>query len=666
MHRTLGFNRILCLMLLLISVSFMQANSYLDSLQLKVEKCKTSECEIDVQLSIAEYFMHTEPQKALEVCNAIHANNDIFKFPDKQALLYRYTGVVYRNMSETDSTIKYIEKSLELFQQQNNQSQIILLYNDLGSLYSAVGAYTVSLNYFLKALKLCEEIDSLKSIDLLYNSIGNAYGYMKQYDMSNGYYDKALGINKNTGLKGNLLLNKGINYSELGVYDSAIYYISLSNQIHRSFNALENLYSNYISYANAFALSARFDSAHFYIDQSVAYYQSTDNEWMLGYCYDIKGNAYRMQKKFTLAKPLIADALSILGRYQDLWALKETYLNAYKLENDIGNSKGALDYYLKYTHLNDSISNAELKSEVYHLDKIYETEKKEARILLLNKENEIKAAKIKRNTIILISFMVLSFLLITLAFVLKRSNNFKTQTNLILAEKNEQLRTLNATKDKLFSIIAHDLKNPLSAFRNITGSLKNQFTSLSKEDIEEFVTDLYDSSSKLMDLLQNLLKWAVSQTNNIKVEKQVQPVLPLVSSAIASVQYNAEEKNIKITNTVDENLTADIDVNILETILRNFISNAVKFTPENGEINVFYLMQGDKIKLCVADNGIGIKPEDQQKLFSINENVSKIGSSPEKGTGLGLILCKELIEKMGGTIGAESVENKGSTFYITF
>lgn len=299
------------------------------------------------------------------------------------------------------------------------------------------------------------------------------------------------------------------------------------------------------------------------------------------------------------------------------------------------------------------------------MDKIYETEKKEARILLLNKENEIKAAKIKRNTIILISFMVLSILLITLAFVLKRSNNFKTQTNLILAEKNEQLRTLNATKDKLFSIIAHDLKNPLSAFRNITGSLKNQFTNLSKEDIEEFVTDLYDSSSKLMDLLQNLLKWAISQTNNIKVEKQVQPVLPVVSSAIASVQYNAEEKYIKITNTVDENLTADIDVNILETILRNFISNAVKFTPKNGEIKVFQVMQGDKIKLCVADNGIGLKPEDQQKLFSINENVSKIGSSPEKGTGLGLILCKELIEKMGGTIGVESEENKGSTFYIT-
>lgn len=649
--------------LLISSAHPLLAENLQDSLQQELKKCKTNECKLGVELNSLESILNTDVQKALELAYRIQSTYDVTKYPEKQALLYRYIGIIYRNMTNADSTIKYVEKSLELFQQLNNKNQIVLLNNDLGSLYGGLGAYTVSLNYYLKALKLSEEIDSGRA--LTYNNIGNAYSFLKQYQMSNTYYDKALLVNTNKGLTANILSNKGINYSELGVYDSAIYFFRQSNQIHLSSKNLEYLYSNYISYANAFALAAQYDSAHFYIDQAINFYRSTDNEWLLGYSYDVKGNAFRLQKKFDLAKPLLNNAIQILDKYQDLWALKETYLNAYKLAVDMGNSKTALDYYLKYTNLNDSISNAELKSEVYNLDKIYETEKKEAKILLLNKENEIKSARIKRNTIILVSFMILSLLLVSLAVLLKRSNNFKTQTNLILAEKNEQLRTLNATKDKLFSIIAHDLKNPLSAFRNITGSLKNQFANLSKEDIEEFVTDLYDSSTKLMDLLQNLLKWAISQTNNIKVEKQVQPILPVVNRAIASVQYNAEEKNIQIINSIDDNLTTEIDANILETVLRNFISNAVKFTPRNGEINVYAEKSGDTIKLCVADNGIGLKPEDQKKLFSINENVSQIGNSPEKGTGLGLILCKELIEKMGGTIGVESEENKGSIFYIT-
>lgn len=648
----------------ILSVSIAETKN--DSLLNSIKKCNTEECRIDIKLKLIEVNLYDDSKKALEISYELLSNKSIDLFTDKKAKLYRYIGVIYRNKTEIDSTTKYIDKALNLYEKSNDKNNIAILYNDLGSVYAGLGAYNVSLHYFFKALKICEENDTLQSLPLIYNSIGNSYAFLKQYNTSMLYYRKALLINKDELLNATMYSNIAINYSEKAVYDSAIYFFRKSSTIYENFGDKYGVENNYISYANAFALSGHYDSAHFYIDQAIQYFKETDNEWILGYCYDIKGSTFRLEKNFSNAKPYLTNAINILDKYQDNWALKETYLNMYKLENDMGNSKAALDYYIKYNTLNDSISNAEIKTEVYHLDKTYETEKKEAQILLLNKENEIKAAKIKRNTILLVSFSLLALLFLSLAIVLKRNNNFKTETNLLLQEKNEQLRTLNATKDKLFSIVAHDLKNPLSAFRNITGSLKNQYANLSKDDIEEFIGDLYDSSSKLMDLLQNLLKWAISQTNNITVEIEEQTIFPIIHRVIDSVQYNAEEKMITIANNVDENLIVNVDENIIETILRNFVSNAIKFTPKNGTIRIYNQQAGNKIQIRVSDTGIGIKNEDQKKLFSINENVAQIGNSSEKGTGLGLILCKELIEKMHGKIGVESEENKGSTFYIEF
>ncbi len=647
-------------------LSITAADNKSDSIINVLKKCTTDECRINTKLKLIEINLYNDPKKALEICNETLSNKSIDLFTIQKATLYRYIGVIFRNKSEIDSATKYIDKALVLYEKSNDKNNTAILYNDLGSIYAGLGAYNVSLYYFFKALKICETNDTLKALPLIYNSIGNAYAFLKQYDASMIYYRKALKINKQESLNAVMLANIAINYSEKGLYDSAIYFFRKSSTIYDDLGDKYSVQNNYISYANAFALSNQFDSAHIYIDEAIQYFEETDNEWLLGYCYDIKGNTFRLEKNFSKAKPYLTKAITILDKYQDNWALKETYLNMYKLENDMGNSKAALDFYLKYNTLNDSISSDEVKTEVYNLDKVYETEKKEARILLLNKENEIKASKIKRNTILLVSFSLLSLLLLSLAFILKRNNNFKTETNLLLKEKNEELRTLNATKDKLFSIVAHDLKNPLSAFRNITGSLKNQYANLSKDDIEEFIGDLYDSSSKLMDLLQNLLKWAISQTNNIQVEIEEQTIFPIVQRVISSVQYNAEEKKITINNEIDENLIVQTDTNITETILRNFVSNAIKFTPQNGTVRIHNRPFGDKIQLCVTDSGIGIKAEDQKKLFSINENVRQIGNSSEKGTGLGLILCKELIEKMGGKIGVESEENNGSTFFIEF
>lgn len=642
-------------------------NIKIDSLQKQYDLCNTASCKLNIKIELAKQFSIEDPTQAINIIDEINNSFSNFTTPEVVALLAQLKGNSYRRLSNTDSSEKYLKTAIALYSKLNQHDQVILLHNDIGSLYSSIGAYNVSLKYFIDGIKMSEDKKIPQYLSLLYNSIGNTYGLLKQYDVSNEFYTKALQDNSNKSLEANTYSNIAINFSETGRYDSAIYYYRISNNIRKEINDIIGINNNYINYANAFSLSGQYDSAHFYIDNAIQYYTDNNEEWALGYCYDIKGNTYRFQKEYNLSKQYLDKAIIILKKYQDTWALKETYLNAYNLEKELANFPKALDYFLLYSTLNDSISNADLKAQIYLQEKIYETQKKESQILLLNKENEIKSGKLKRNTISLIFLAVLIFLLFIILYIFNRNNQFKTKTNLLLEDKNKELKKLNATKDKLFSIIAHDLKNPVSAFRNITGSIHKHFDNLSKDDLQDFIAQLNESSAKLMDLLHNLLNWSISQTNNIKVKLKQQLLYPIILKSINAVQINADEKNISIVNNVSEDISANFDENIVETILRNLISNAIKFTPTNGIISIYSeQMPSNKIKICVQDTGIGINFEDQQKLFSINEDVSKIGNAAEKGTGLGLILCKELIEKMDGNIGVSSKENEGSIFYIVF
>lgn len=640
------------------------ANNVIDSLDIQYERCNTAQCKLNTKLEIAKYYLNEDPQLTITIISEIQNNFQNLTYENK-ALVSQLKGNAYRRMSDVDSSEKYLKIAMNAYTNLRQYNEVILLYNDIGSLYSSIGAYNVSLKFFIDGIKISEEKKVTDYLSLLYNSIGNTYGLLKQYGASNEYYTKALKTISKKSLEANIYSNIAINFSENATYDSAIYYYRISNKIRTENNDINGLNTNYINYANAFSLSYQFDSAQHYIDKAIKYYTSINDEWSLGYCYDIKGNTYRLQKEFTPAKKYLTQAIEILKKFQDTWALKETYLNAYYLEKDISNHTEALNYYLLYSNLNDSISSADLKAQIYLQERIYETQKKESQILLLNKENEIKSSKLKRNTISLFFLIVLSLLLFIILYVFNKSNQFKTKTNLLLESKNEELRNLNATKDKLFSIIAHDLKNPVSAFRNITSSIYKHFDNLSKDDLQDFIQQLSDSSSKLMELLQNLLNWSISQTDNIKVTLKENYILPIITRTIDAVQLNADEKEIKIINDINQALKATVDENITETILRNFLSNAIKFTPNSGTINIYSLVtENNNLRLCVQDSGIGISITDQNKLFSIQEDVSKVGNSTEKGTGLGLILCKELIEKMDGTIGVASKENEGSTFYI--
>jgi signal transduction histidine kinase len=233
-----------------------------------------------------------------------------------------------------------------------------------------------------------------------------------------------------------------------------------------------------------------------------------------------------------------------------------------------------------------------------------------------------------------------------------------------LKEANKELEKNIATKDKLFRIIGHDLRTPIGQIIQFTDLLQEGYKEMPEKDFIELAQMLKESSTQGMQLLENLLEWARTQTDSIQVELKPFNLHNLVEDSIQLLGKDANFKEIQIVNHIDPDFRIHSDANILHTILRNLISNAIKFTPTAGKIQIRAVKIEHEMILSVEDNGEGIPQQDLPKIFDLGSKYSTQGTNQEKGTGVGLILCKELIEQLNGKIWVESEEGKGSTFFL--
>ncbi|HKI90384.1 MAG TPA: hybrid sensor histidine kinase/response regulator [Draconibacterium sp.] len=232
-------------------------------------------------------------------------------------------------------------------------------------------------------------------------------------------------------------------------------------------------------------------------------------------------------------------------------------------------------------------------------------------------------------------------------------------------QRTKELSKVNASKDKFFSIIAHDLKSPFTAIFGLTDIMIDNWETIEDGEKIELLKDLNTTSKNTFNLLQNLLEWSRSQTGRIKIEPSNFSSGEVVNETLKVLKKSADNKNITIHNKIPEDVSCYADKNMISTVFRNLISNAIKFTPQGGNIEISVLPNKEHYQFCVTDSGIGITEDEIAKIFSITEKIQRPGTANEEGTGLGLILCKEFIEKNKGKIFIESEINKGSKFYFT-
>lgn len=248
---------------------------------------------------------------------------------------------------------------------------------------------------------------------------------------------------------------------------------------------------------------------------------------------------------------------------------------------------------------------------------------------------------------------------------LLKLNQELTESKEIIKKDAEKLAKLNAEKDRFFSIISHDLRNPFNGCLMATELLFTRFNELSPEEISAFIAALHDAATNMNKLLDNLLNWAQLQMGTLKTKLQPVDLSIAISNAVELQKSVVMKKDITITQKIGSPAKAKADQGMVDMVLRNLISNAIKFTPAGGKVVIQVEETAHEIAVSVKDSGIGMNKALQNKLFRINEKVSRPGTEGEQSTGLGLVLSFDMTQRMNGSLGVESEEGKGSTFTLT-
>lgn len=337
-----------------------------------------------------------------------------------------------------------------------------------------------------------------------------------------------------------------------------------------------------------------------------------------------------------------------------------------------------MNYKPTYQELENQIAELQQHNEIVCLNFSIQSEEKEKRaaeLIIANIELVFQnEEKTKRATELIIS---------KIKFAQQSEENEKLAEELIIAnlavalqselivakekaEENEiQLRELNATKDKLFSIIAHDLRSPFNSILGFSELLIENVKKNEAAETEEFLSIINLLAKNTLVLLDNLLIWANSQTGQINFKPEKLILSSIIQNILDISISNAKIKNISLSYMQSGDIEVYADKNMLETVLRNLISNAIKFTKPGGKIKVFAISEQNQAEISISDNGVGMNDETRKKLFKISENIPSVGTAEEKGSGLGLVLCKEFVEKLGGNVWVESEKGKGSDFKFT-
>jgi signal transduction histidine kinase len=302
----------------------------------------------------------------------------------------------------------------------------------------------------------------------------------------------------------------------------------------------------------------------------------------------------------------------------------------------------------------------------------YEQEISEQEILQLQSETQLQKMLNKL-------FAVFIVIIIALVIVIAVNLRSKKRTNLMLAERNlqisnaiqklseseEELQKLNKSKDRIFSVVAHDLRNPVAAVTGFSELLYDNFDQFPVETQKEYLLQILQGTQRLQNMLENLLIWARSQMKAVKYQPETIRVYDLLEDCIREVKPNLDHKKVQCQLDVDPPCEVFADRAMMHTVFRNLVINAIKFSFPGGTIRITSEAFKNDCHIRVSDEGIGIQPEIQAKLFTANEVVSTPGTTGEQGSGLGLVICKEFLERNHGQISVESEPGMGSTFVVT-
>lgn len=607
------------------------------------------------------------------------------KLPDKQSLAYAYDskGVYERSNARYKQAIEYHEKALGLAEETNNLRLILTTNNNIGVAYRRMGDNAVALPYHLRSLRLADSLGDRQNITYSLNSLGNLYLQMSETDSAMACFRRAYKID--TAIQN--WLGLAINYNNMGLiykkreqYDSALYFLKESLKINQKMNNFKGIAICYDDLGTVYLLLQNKAEALEHFKRALRIAHKSGDKIYVARIYMHTGELYFEDKQYKKAIYFLEQSIEMAKLIRARSVVQESYLFLSKTYEANGEYKKGLECYKIASIYKDTTALEETKKKIDYMNTRFEVAKREAQ-----KDGEIKLLKIDQNLqqekifvqriigIILIGILLLTavaviWLIHTNAQKKKINRQLQTQQIDLMSQKNEiqrqkdELDRVNLVKDRLFSIIGHDLRSPFNTIKGFIQVL--QVGSLTAEEIKNVTITIEQQLNNTLNLLNNLLYWSWSQMQGITPHPADFEINAVFESNIQLQKENANKKNITILNQLSGKAKVRADNNMTDTVVRNLIANAIKFTYPQGKIEISMKDEIDRYIFCITDNGVGMTPTQLQNLFGIKAH-STFGTAHEKGTGLGLNICKEFLEKNNGAIWVESEQNQGSKFYFT-
>ncbi len=659
------------------------------AIEYAIRSLKSAEKEKDVIMQIAPlqtlgevYFRLDDYEKAAFYFT--HLIN-IYKQQNLEleaAHTFARLGGVYSQWSRYDLAKENYDKSLTICKKHQDFEGIASCLSGLANIMTHWGNYDLALLQYLESLKFWEETGNRLGIARSYNNIGMLYQELSDYDRANDYYKRGLKIFEelnDTWSIVNMILHIGDIYLKTEEYDIALDYFYKALEIEEG---IQNKKLKAIALSNigeAYNKKGEYLKALDYQNKSLELKKELGDIKRLSISYSELGIIYKNLGDHTKAIDYLHQGLELALEIKSNYQINTSYKYLSEVYSSMGDYKNAFDFYKMYIDGSEEVNSMENKKIIAQLQSQYQLEKKEKQNQILRNSEQLNESQIRMQWLIIGLVSIILIASITLIFIFKRREQHKKKLNVQLALKNQEiklqgmnvqklnvkLQEANATKDKFFSIVAHDLKNPFNSIILLTEILLEDIQTLTKEEIVEYLEKIKTSSENTYTLLKNLLDWARSQTGKHKVYPQKINEKDLTNEMLTLLLPNAENKEISMQSDIPENSYAYADKNMIATVLLNLLSNAIKFTPRKGKINVSLLNDNSSHIFVISDNGVGIIEKDKNNLFRIDKKIQNKGTEKEPGTGLGLLLCKEFVEKNNGKIWVESEPDKGSKFFFS-
>lgn len=692
--------RILPLLLLVASSVFAQSPK-LDSLQRLLQTLPQDTNRIKVNTAIFRSMVSSNPKKAMPYVQEALQLSQKLHLPKWEASSYSNLGIGYDLQNDYVAALDSYLKGLKIAQQHQDYTNLPALYNNMANTYKKQNDLDGAMEYYKKSLELKKKYAPGEKLHIAYtlNNIAVIYDGKKDYIQAMDYYLQSLELKQESKDKKSIaqtLSNIGVLYLRKNYPEKCIEYqlkaIPMFEEVHEkigliaallpmvnAYDSLHNLPKAIEAGKKAFALSQQvgapklseqasrylselyekqkdYKKAYYYLSLRNSYYDSLTNEEKVRDFERMK-SGYELEKKDLENQTLLKD----------------------KKIREAENAALAKDQQVKIAQLQLAELSLSKEEELRQMEKIQFDRKLEAEAaekIQLRKDKQLQTTELKlKETIIgqqrlwgiLIGLIVL--LLGVLSMVFYKNNQQKKKDNALLnaqkeaiEQQNMRLEELNAIKDKLFSIISHDFRSPLHSLQGIVELMHTE--TLSAEETKRILPQLSERLGITLHLLENLLHWAKNQMKGMTVNATTFDIKPVVEESVRLVQIQLAKKQIELQNQLHA-MPVHADREMINLVIRNLVSNAVKFTKPRGQITIQAQPIDRYVHISVQDTGLGIAQENLERLFTAAATFTTPGTANEKGTGLGLNLCKDFVVKNGGDIWVESEPGKGTKFTFT-